>query len=356
LLLLRRAALRGLPLMNIKDRPYFIAQLIAWHEKDQHSRIIKAIEKLGGKDRDYEITGYYARALNNAGRFQEALDALSNVEREGKDDAAWFFRVGYSLYYLNREEEAANFFFQAIEKGDDSEDTRMLLQASLSEAEIRHQQEDPRYTPECYSEDELKALEAHIEKHFGAYQNVFHELESPDIHVDIAVIEPSVRRNYYTLVTIGMGARKMKTPPDLENMNRAEVMVCLPPDWNLDRLEEERWYWPLRWLKILARLPINEDAWLGWGHTIPNGEPFADNTRLCTILLLNPGAFGEKSAFCQLPGGDRVNFYQMIPLYEEETQFKIKNNVQILLNFLGRDAFEYVQVDRENICDDTITF
>jgi hypothetical protein len=342
--------------MNIRDRPHFIAQLVSWHEKDQHGRILKAVEKLGRGNQDYEITSYYARALNNLGRFQEALDILLEMKEEGKDDGAWFFRVGYSLYYLNREEEAADFFLKAIEKGDDGEDTRMLLQASISEAESRRKYENSGGLPDYYSEDDLNTLEAHIEKYFGSYQNVFHEIASPDIHVDIAVIEPSPRRNYYTLVTMGMGARKMKTPPDLEDMDRAEVMICLPPDWNLDNLEDERWYWPIRWLKILARLPINEDAWLGWGHTIPNGEPFADNTKLCTILLLNPGAFGEKSASCGLANGERINFYQMIPLYEEETQFKIKNNVQILLNFLDRSVLEYVRIDRENICDDTITF
>jgi tetratricopeptide (TPR) repeat protein len=342
--------------MNTRDRPYFIAQLVSWHEKDQHGRIIRAIEKLGKKDRDYEIACYYARALNNIGRFQEALDILLDLEQEGKEDAAWFFRVGYSLYYLNREEEAADFFLKAIENGDDSDDTRMLLQASISEAEIRRRQEISGYAPECYAEEDLHALEAHIEKCFGPYRNVFHEIESPDIHVDIAVVEPSPQRNYYSLITMGMGARKMRTPPDMDGMDRAEVMICLPPDWDLDKLEDERWYWPIRWLKIMARLPINEDAWLGWGHTIPNGEPFADNTRLSSILLLNPGAFGEESACCDLPGGERVNFYQMIPLYEEETQFKIKNNVQILLNFMDREALEYVHIDRENICGDTITF
>jgi tetratricopeptide (TPR) repeat protein len=342
--------------LNIRDRALFIAKLAAWHEEDQHERIVKAIEKLEKKDRDYEISGYYARALNNMDRFQEALTVLLGMKQEGKDDGAWFFRVGYSLYYLNREEEAADFFLKAIEHGNDSEDTRLLLQASRSEAEIRRRQKSSGGAPDSYAEDEFDALEAHIKKYFGPYRNVFHELESPDIHVDIAVIEPSPRRNYYTLVTIGMGARKMKTPPGLEDMDRAEVMVCLPPDWDLDNMEDERWYWPIRWLKILARLPINENAWLGWGHTIPNGEPFAGNTKLNTILLLNPGAFGKESACCELPGGDWVNFYQMIPLYEEETQFKIKNNVQILLNFLDRDALEYVRVDRENICDDTITF
>ncbi|MDR1374400.1 MAG: suppressor of fused domain protein [Treponema sp.] len=342
--------------MNAADRPYFIAQLVSWHDKDEHGRIIRAIEKLDRKSWDYEITSYYARALNNMGRFQEALDILLPLKEEGKDDAVWFFRVGYSLYYLNREEEAADFFRKAIEYGDDGEDSRMLLQASLSEAEIRRRQADSGYAPEYYAEEDMDALESHIEKYFGAYRNVFHEIESPDIHVDIAVVEPTPQRNYYTLVTMGMGARKMKAPPEMEDMDRAEVMICLPPDWNLDDMEDERWYWPIRWLKILARLPINEDTWLGWGHTIPNGEPFADNTKLCTILLLNPGAFGEKSAYCEISNGERINFYQMIPLYEEETQFKIKNNVQILLNFLDRDALEYVQIGRENICDDTITF
>jgi hypothetical protein len=342
--------------MKATERPYFIAQLVSWHEKDQHGRIIKAIQKLDRESWDYEITSYYARALNNTGRYQEALDLLLGLKEEGKDDGAWFFRVGYSLYYLNREEEAAEFFLKAIEHGDDGEDSRMMLQASISEAELRRRQENPGSVPDYYAEGDLGLLEAHIEKYFGSYQNVFHEIESPDIHVDIAVVDPSPGRNYYTLVTMGMGARKMKTPPDLEDMDRAEVMICLPPYWNLDNMEDERWYWPIRWLKILARLPINEDTWLGWGHTIPNGEPFADNTKLCTILLLNPGAFGEKSARCEISNGEQVNFYQMIPLYEEETQFKIKNNVQILLNFLDQDALEYVQVDRENICGDQAVF
>jgi tetratricopeptide (TPR) repeat protein len=338
--------------MDIKDRPYFIAQLVSWHEEDQHDRIIGAIEKLGRDHWDYDIASLYARALNNAERYDDALDVLLELEDEGKDDGVWYFRIGYALYYLNREAEAAEFFRQAIEHGDDEEDTRLMLQASVEEAEQRRKRESGEYMSERYTPEELDALEAHIEKYFGSYRNVYHEIESPDIHVDIAVIEPGAERNYYTLVTMGMGAHKMKAPPDLENQNRAEVMVCLPPDWNLDDLEDERWYWPMRWLKILARLPINEDSWLGWGHTIPNGEPFADNTKLCTILLLNPGEFGEKSACCTLPGGEKVNFYQLIPLYEEEAQFKIKNNAQIFQRFLDRSALEYICIDRENICED----
>jgi hypothetical protein len=151
-------------------------------------------------------------------------------------------------------------------------------------------------------------------------------------------------------MTMGMGAHRMNIPEELEDQSRAELLICLPPDWDLADLDDERWYWPLRWLKVLARLPINEDSWLGWGHTVPNGEPFAENTGFCTIMLLNPGGFDEKAGVCKLPNGELVNFYQLIPLYEEETQFKLKNNAQIFLQFLDKSALEYVRIDRENIC------
>ena len=48
------------------------------------------------------------------------------------------------------------------------------------------------------------------EQYFGEVENVFHELVSPDIHVDICIVPPSEKRDYYTLVTMGMGAHRMK--------------------------------------------------------------------------------------------------------------------------------------------------
>ena len=33
-------------------------------------------------------------------------------------------------------------------------------------------------------------------------------------------------------------------------------------------MKDERWYWPIGLLKVLARLPISNDTWLGFGHTM----------------------------------------------------------------------------------------
>jgi tetratricopeptide (TPR) repeat protein len=334
----------------MEHSPEKLDQFLIWHENDEHEKIIEEIEKFPRAEWDYELISLYARALNNCERYREALDILMSVEEEGKNDGLWHFRTGYSLYYLNREEEAAERLQRAVELGDDHKDTHALLQASLEEAEAKRKQ--AQYNPIVYSEEEFRCVEDHIKQYFGIYESVYHEIASPDIHVDIAVIKPCPEHDYYILVTIGMGARPMNVPNETENpgLERAELMICLPPDWQFDNLEDERWYWPLRWLKIIARLPIEEDSWVGWGHTIPNGRPFAGNTELSTIMLLNPGAFNRRSFECKLPGGGIVNFYQMIPLYEEEVQFKIKNSAEILLDFLDSDSLEYVRIDRENLC------
>ena len=69
--------------------------------------------------------------------------------------------------------------------------------------------------PEVYTEEEMEAVEAHIQQYFGKFENVFHELSSPDIHVDICVVPPTEERDYYTLVTMGMGAHRMNVPEEL---------------------------------------------------------------------------------------------------------------------------------------------
>jgi len=204
--------------------------------------------------------------------------------------------------------------------------------------------------PELYSEQELEVIENHIANYFGNFNNVIHEIVSPDIHVDICVIDPTPERNYYTLVTMGMGAHRMKVPKELRKMglDRAEVLITLPPDWDL-KSDDEKWYWPLRWLKILARLPGEYDTWLGYGHTVPNGEPFAENTELSGVMLSMPYYFGPEASVCTLPKGDKVNFYQVIPLYENEMNFKIQNSAEDLEDRFPENFNMVLDIARENV-------
>jgi tetratricopeptide (TPR) repeat protein len=119
------------------DRDELIKQLIFWHENDKHEQIIGSIEKIPQNEWDFELAGLYARALNNLDRYKEALDHLIVFEDEGRENGVWNFRVGYSLYYLNRETEAAEYFQKAIDFGDDGEDTQKLLKYSLFESKTK---------------------------------------------------------------------------------------------------------------------------------------------------------------------------------------------------------------------------
>ncbi len=219
------------------------------------------------------------------------------------------------------------------------------------EPEDEASQDQETSAPEVYSEEEMEVIEGHIQQYFGNFETVFHELSSPDIHVDICVVPPSEEHDYYTLVTMGMGAHRMNVPEELAEykLERAELAIALPKDWKLKQedMKDDRWYWPIRLLKSLARLPIASDTWLGWGHTMDNQEPFAPDTELCAAILTGPQGTEDGSEFCTLPGGEEINFYQVIPLYRDELEYKLAHDADALLDKMEGISF-VVKSDRQD--------
>lgn len=68
-----------------------------------------------------------------------------------------------------------------------------------------------------YTECELNQFEEYIKNVYGEYDQVIHEIISPDIHLDIIVVPPTKDSNYYKLITMGMGAYKMNVPKKLKS-------------------------------------------------------------------------------------------------------------------------------------------
>lgn len=199
----------------------------------------------------------------------------------------------------------------------------------------------------------IEEISAHIEKHIGKIDMVFHEILSEQVHIDVHWVKPSKKRPFHTLITSGMSDKAMSTPDGVENCEYAELSICLPKEWELSEedFKEEKNYWPIRWLKNLARFPHEYSTWLGYGHTIPNGDPaeaFADNTNLNTMLLLPTIMFGENFHSLELEH-KTIDFYSLIPLYTEEVNLKMKKGVEAL--FDGFDKFgvtDVLNVDRPN--------
>ena len=104
-----------------------------------------------------------------------------------------------------------------------------------------------------YKASALQRVKGYLEEHLGPIERVVPSFANGRLPVDIAVIPPKEGQEYYTLVTLGMGAYRLRTPKGLPN--RLELAIRLPGDWELEN-NRERWFWPVRWLQVLARMPM----------------------------------------------------------------------------------------------------
>jgi hypothetical protein len=170
-----------------------------------------------------------------------------------------------------------------------------------------------------------------VERHVGQVSDVFHEPLSTRLHLDVLQVAPTEERPYRTLVTCGMSSLAMNAPKAQDA--RAELLLCLPADWPLDEesLEDERNHWPIRLLKDLARLPHEHDTWLGFGHTIPNGdppEPYAPGTELCGAVVVPPVRAPKEVRV--LDQEQSTTFYAVVALHADELELRRRHGLEAL--------------------------
>ena len=203
-----------------------------------------------------------------------------------------------------------------------------------------------------YSENEEKEITDYITEHFGTFKNVLHEIASPDVHLDIALIPASEGRNYITLCTIGAGACPMyideETRINYGLPDRAEYVIYLPADWKIDNgsLKDERNYWPFRLLKDTARLPIWTESWLGYGHTISpaEGKLLTEDRPYNSVLLTYPVPEFDTMQYAALSSGKSVSFYMIHPLTPEELDYKEGNSTSDLLDRIYPENCDVMEV------------
>lgn len=181
----------------------------------------------------------------------------------------------------------------------------------------------------------MEAISDHIEKHAGPIGNVWHEIVSDLVHIDVHQVAPTKDRPYWTLVTSGMSDLPMNTPEGCEEWKFAELMLCLPGDWKLNQedFKDEKHYWPIRWLKMLARFPHEYRTWFGWGHTIPNGdpaEPFDKSVGFDCMMLSRPMTLSTEFWSLPIRKDKVIHFYALMPLYPGEVALKLKRGAEEL--------------------------
>ena len=209
-----------------------------------------------------------------------------------------------------------------------------------------------------YTEKEMDKVSAYIENQYGESELVAHEMVSPDIHCDIVIVNPTEEQPYYKLVTMGAGAYQMNVPKELKSdvCDRAEYVIFLPKDWNLQSDKEED-YWPIRILKTVARLTVNTKDWLYYGHTVnltEDGSPIAENTQFNSCVLLpSMNKQGQMTKPLKLAlFGKKVAFIQIFPLYQEELEYKMGHSLDEMMDLYVDEIIDnlVVNIRRKNFC------
>ena len=147
-----------------------LEQCQRWHENEEYQKIITEIEALPSDERTPELDSELARAYNNAARvddrayFEKAIDLLTPHADYFKGDHLWNFRMGYSYYYLDREDCALPYFEEALAALPGDADTehmiescRKMLALPLFQRPFRIRVQEA-WTAFAQAETELRAL------------------------------------------------------------------------------------------------------------------------------------------------------------------------------------------------------
>jgi hypothetical protein len=220
---------------------------------------------------------------------------------------------------------------------------------------LRHEARDRDATVAPTDQAAADAVVALVSAHLGSVREVFHELVSEIVHVDVHVIAPTAAEPAWTLVTTGMSDLPMHVPDGVDAPRFAELMIRLPASWQVAKqvFDDERWYWPVRWLKILARLPHQYDTWLGVGHTIPNGDPprpLAPATPWSGILIGPPASLPDDAQVATTDAGKRVQIYALYPLHDREMELKLAAGADRLFErLIAAEVDDVVDVKRRSV-------
>lgn len=117
------------------DEAAVLRRIAALNDEDRYREIIDAIEALPEEARTPKVLGELARACNNLAQpgedrlFLRAVDILERTAEACRETHEWNFRMGYALFYLDREGEALAYFERALELRPGDEDTMAMIDA-----------------------------------------------------------------------------------------------------------------------------------------------------------------------------------------------------------------------------------
>lgn len=195
--------------------------------------------------------------------------------------------------------------------------------------------------------EHVEEMTKYLEGFLGPSEEVWHELVSDKVHIDVLPFPPTKDRPYWTFVSSGMSDLPMNVPAQVEDRQAyqyAEVVISLPAEWfpgaksikDIDLGNEK--HWPISLLKFIARFPHEYNTWMWGRHTMPNGDPaqpFADDIGLTGMILLPPVTWPEEKTEFKRSDGATVHFHAIYPLHDDEMRIKLDKGTDALIDLMA---------------------
>lgn len=172
---------------------------------------------------------------------------------------------------------------------------------------------------------------------FGESDTVLHELLPLKPHIDVYRFPPSRKRDFFTFVTGGVSDLPMNVPAELgADCRRAELIFYSAE--NRDEYPEL--------LRRLGHFVHDNNTWLHWGHTMPNGqppEPLLGTDNLDTLFFM-PTIVGPDSSLGEQLRieSEPVNLIWCVPITTAECQLKLDDGADDLYDLFDANEHPFV--------------
>jgi Suppressor of fused protein (SUFU) len=202
-------------------------------------------------------------------------------------------------------------------------------------------------------ESHLEEITAHVERCYGPVRRVLHEVISDRVHVDVLIADVAEDHPYITIVTSGMSDLPMQSKDG--GPSRCEVMMRLMANHPLSQeaFADEANYWPIRKLKMLARMPHLLGSSFAAGHTIATDppEPVHPGSEFCALGLLEP--LDPQARTIRTKDGLEIALLQVVPMYREELEWKLKQpTLSALAELFDAESFRVAYKGRPKLRGD----
>lgn len=174
----------------------------------------------------------------------------------------------------------------------------------------------------------MNELEQGLIARFGA--DKVKAMDAAEGDFPLLILDLEMRSEIKVVMTNGLSNFTMPVPEKFAGKEHVELYFCLPSYWDLDNPHGQ---WIFEWIRKMAKHVVEKHTWFGIGHTFPNGNPAVplSPTMKQKYLMLNEPVFLEKELSPLQLNDFEVNFLGIIPLFEDELDYKMGKGTYKLL-------------------------